>query len=381
MDKLKIFGMIAVLVAVFAVAYGFLSDKQQERKLRQAQLLTQLSESALLANEGQVKKNASAPIRNTLEILVKERVPLIGVVARGADLRGADLGGADLRGADLGGADLGGADLGGADLREADLRGADLTGANLGGANLGQSNLNWTNLGGANLAEVRGLTQTMLNCVRASSPPAALPEVEILEWSFEEVNGEWARIPGDAYVCLRNLAGAHLSGVDLKGEDLAGADLTGANLRGANLREADLTEANLEGADIRGADLRRADFTDANLIWTNLADANLIWASFIGADLEGANLRNTNLTNAVLPIVDLNGANLTGADLRGADIRDSDFSWANLSDVKGLTQEMLNCVYDTPPASLPENLQWPFEEVDGKWERRNGDAYVCLEDF
>ena len=176
----------------------------------------------------------------------------------------------------------------------------------------------------------------MLNCVRASSPPAALPEVEYLEWPFEEVNGEWARIPGDAYVCRR--------------------DLTGANLAGANLREADLAEANLEGAN----------FTDAVL---GIADLN-------GANLTGASLRGTDLADAELIWANLGGANLWGAKLDKANLRGAD-----LVEVKGLTQGMLNCVRPTPPAALPESLQWPFEEVGGKWERRYGDAYACLEDF
>jgi uncharacterized protein YjbI with pentapeptide repeats len=102
--------------------------------------------------------------------------------------------------------------------------------------------------------------------------------------------------------------------------------LINADLEGAPLSMAELSEASLRGANLSGADLMLAKLGGADLRDANLSGANIWWAYLRDADLRGANLHG-----AVLWRADLRGANLVRADLTDAD----------LSEVKGITNEEL----------------------------------------
>ena len=59
------------------------------------------------------------------------------------------------------------------------------------------------------------------------------------------------------------------------------------------------------------------------------------------ANLRGASLNGISLKDADLSSADLSSANLREADLSSADLKETNFSGANLSDVKGVTEERL----------------------------------------
>jgi hypothetical protein len=170
------------------------------------------------------------------------------------------------------------------------------------------------------------------------------------------------------------LAGADLAGARLFGIDLIHADLSGANLVGADLWDAALICADLSGARLHGATLSRANFCDADLSGADLSKA-LLW----DADLTHATLSGADLSCALLMEADLSGANLTGADLRGAAFsgedptgdafEDEDLRYDELrGPARHLTQEQLAAAKPTPPPeSLPDNLIWPFVEINGEW--------------
>ena len=116
-----------------------------------------------------------------------------------------------------------------------------------------------------------------------------------------------------------------------------------------------------------------------NLIGVKLALAPLSHANLSGvhmgvADLTVATLFNADLTGAMLNNIDLTGATLTEATLRGTCLRDANLSGADLSRVKGLTQEQLDqaCADpDSPPkldgvhdAKTGVPLQWRENPCD-----------------
>ena len=118
-----------------------------------------------------------------------DRLLLIAVDLRHADISGANLSGANLFAADPSGADLSQADLSQADLSQADLSAALLSHANLSGALLSEANLSGAHLSqadlskadlsgadlagadlsGADLSRVNGLTQTQIDSSTTSS--------------------------------------------------------------------------------------------------------------------------------------------------------------------------------------------------------------------
>ncbi|MBC6403528.1 MAG: pentapeptide repeat-containing protein [Hyphomonadaceae bacterium] len=222
--RVKAFGIIAVVVAVIVFVSKIQMKRQQDRELKQAQMLKQLEEWGSLTDKEQIA-NASAAIRRTLQILAGQEVDLASFVAPPgvnlseanlgfAHLTGADLSGATLSFADLPGADLRGVDFSGADIRNADFLGADLSGADLSGAILIEATLRDVDFRGvdfsdADLSDVdfrwaQNLTQGQLNCAMASRSPIFLPED--LEWPFEGADGKWERKVGDVYVCMEYAA-------------------------------------------------------------------------------------------------------------------------------------------------------------------------------
>jgi uncharacterized protein YjbI with pentapeptide repeats len=153
----------------------------------------------------------------TLEILLRNDVDLVGLVARDAYLRGADLEGVDLGDADLNSADLRRANLKGAHLSDADLDDVNLAFADLTDAFLYGADLSGADLGHANLS----------NSILVSS--------------------------------------------DLTRTKLIGADLTRADLRYADLSEA-LTEVD---PNLTDTDVGRVDFDQAILCGTTMPDGSL----------------------------------------------------------------------------------------------------------
>jgi len=77
--------------------------------------------------------------------------------------------------------------------------------------------------------------------------------------------------------------------------------------------------------------------SDANLSGSDLAGVDLTTTILLGVNLSGANLSGANLSE-----VDLTNANLTGADLSNANLSGGKLDLADLSDAKGVTDEMLN---------------------------------------
>lgn len=107
------------------------------------------------------------------------------------------------------------------------------------------------------------------------------------------------------------------------------------------------------------------------LLGTNEASKNLYRAEFklnlFGIDLGRGNLTDVNLARAML-----GGANLAETGLHNANLSDAYLGNAILGMATHLTQDQLDSVRPSrPPISLPEGLQWPFEEIYGTWKKRD----------
>lgn len=201
-----------------------------------------------------------------------------------------------------------------ADLRDADLSNADLSGADLSGAYLNRANLSGT------------------------------------------------------YLYKAGLRGAYLNRANLSSAKLVRAKLSGSFLIEANLSGANLFRANLSSADLSGADLRDVELNAAELRGADLSGADLSGAKLIGADLSGANLKSADLSGAILRSVKLSESDLSAVELSGADLSGADLSFAKLRKNKFISQDLLETARPTlPPLSLPDELIWPFIEIDGKW--------------
>lgn len=86
-------------------------------------------------------------------------------------------------------------------------------------------------------------------------------------------------------------AGADLRGVNLRGHDLSGLDLSGADLSDANLREASLRGTILREADLQGADLTDADLTGSVLDWADLSDVRGLTDAMLASVASADNVR------------------------------------------------------------------------------------------
>jgi uncharacterized protein YjbI with pentapeptide repeats len=129
-----------------------------------------------------------------------------------------------------------------------------------------------------------------------------------------------------------------LASAKLQNRDLKGIDLSHANLESANLAESDL-----RNADFTGAHARSAVFAKATLRGANFSGCDLRKASFFEAAAGGAHFDNAVLTNAVLEkflahaamfrkanLSEVRGveANLVDCDFTGAVVTDADFTGA-----------------------------------------------------
>ncbi len=195
----------------------------QEAALNNAYLINANLEDAVLIEaklievdlEGANLKNANLENANLqgavlinaiLEGAVLKKIHLNKAELKNAVLKDASLDGANLKDADLEGANLKGADLEGANLQNvvlkytslarANLKYANLEGADLQEAFLNNAHIEGANLEGTNLTRVVGLTQIMLNGVKPSAPPSALPGY--LRWPFERADdGRWLPLNSD----------------------------------------------------------------------------------------------------------------------------------------------------------------------------------------
>lgn len=108
-------------------------------------------------------------------------------------------------------------------------------------------------------------------------------------------------------------------------------------LENAALDNADLREITLRDADLRGADLRRANLSGAILRGANLLPYDEQDPAKLNSyNLNGVDPRNIDLSGDSLRLTNLSGAILRGAELNGANL-----AYANLKDVKGVTNEEL----------------------------------------
>ena len=150
------------------------------------------------------------------------------------------------------------------------------------------------------------------------------------------------------------LAGADLTEAIFDRARLAGADLTGARLEKAEGDRADVTGAILRDADMSKAAMSRTDFSGADFTGATLAKAELSRAILAGAMLEGVDMARAEVARAVFA-----GARLAGADMTGAYTYLTRFEAADLSAVKGLTQQQLDVACGDAETKLPDGLAAP----------------------
>lgn len=98
------------------------AEREADRQVRVAQLYLQMSEASRYNDRA-----GKIALARTVEILVKQRLPMAGMDLSGVNFSGLYLSGADFRGANLAGSDFTGANLCAADLSYANFSGATLT--------------------------------------------------------------------------------------------------------------------------------------------------------------------------------------------------------------------------------------------------------------
>jgi nucleotide-binding universal stress UspA family protein/uncharacterized protein YjbI with pentapeptide repeats len=213
---------------------------------------------------------------------------------------------------------------------------------------------------------------------------AKAEHLEILARGVDEWNSWRKENPGikpdlsEIRIQVLDLRNADLRGADLRLSILKGIDLTGADLAKANLVEADLTRSNLQMANLVGANLARsnlsrselirADLAEANLVGANLSMADLMGAKLVGTDLSRANLRQVHLSRADLYKAELVRSDLRQADLGGvnaganmieANLLGANLGQTNLTDVVGLTQDMIDKTITDEYTQLPGHIRPP----------------------
>jgi nucleotide-binding universal stress UspA family protein/uncharacterized protein YjbI with pentapeptide repeats len=211
---------------------------------------------------------------------------------------------------------------------------------------------------------------------------AKAEHLEVLARGVEEWNSWRKKNPSvkpnlsEAKIPVLDLRKADLRGADLRLSILKGADLTGADLAKANLAGADLTRSNLQMANLAGANLARsnlsrseligADLGEANLVGANLSRADLMGAKLVGADLSRANLWQVHLSRADLYKAELVKSDLRQADLGGvnaganmieANLVGANLGQTNLTDVVGLTREMIDQTITDEYTQLPDHIR------------------------
>lgn len=147
-------------------------------------------------------------------------------------------------------------------------------------------------------------------------PTARVGQIEVLE----------AIVRSDISLHNIDLTEINLRGARLSRADLRDADLTCAVLVQVTLNKAKLIDATPQGVKFYETELVDADFTNAGLAQSRFVDADLRGADFRSAKLHGTHFRD----------VELDGSNFTSAVFQ-----DTRFRGADLTFVKGITQEQL----------------------------------------
>ena len=117
---------------------------------------------------------------------------------------------------------------------------------------------------------------------------------------------------------------------------------------------ANFCETDLNGADFSMAMLAGANFTKAKLHAAKLERANVTRANFSEAELDGA-----NLANAMLHLTILQKAVFHNASIQDAMLFQTNLHGADLSKVKGLTQNQINMACLDKQTTLPPGLSHP----------------------
>ena len=186
-----------------------------------------------------------------------------------------------------------------------------------------------------------------------------------------------AKIMGFGGVCAdcnlskKNLSNARMNGVsfpraNFTGTDLSDSKMTGSNFNRAVFRRTDLSDVKASGsnfswADFSGATLddiqangsnfSRANFTgvkgrDAEFYSCNLSHSNLLGASFIDAEFETSNLSHTDFSGAKLRGVSFTRSNLIQTNMQAADLREAEFDHVDFRDAKFGNAILSNAVFD-----------------------------------
>lgn len=125
----------------------------------------------------------------------------------------------------------------------------------------------------------------------------------------------------------------------------------GQSCKGCNLFQADLAYLDAEGVDVSGSRLRQSDMQLSTLDNWNFSGANLSVTNLFGARFNKSNFSNANLQRAVMVGAYFGSSQFDGADLTGANI-----SGADLSIVRGLSQQQLERACGDNSTMLPKGM-------------------------
>ncbi len=221
------------------------------------------------------------------------------------------------------------------------------------------------------------LTAAMV--VLVATPLAAFAQIPVSAGSLHTSSGTCAAcdfsdkvIPG---LTIRN---SDFSGSMFNRSNLSGGEFHSSNLSNTHFRRAFLARVTGEAVNMADSRLQDATLTEAKINHSTLSKANLnraymdrgefIGTNFNQADLTSASARQTNFEGSNFIEARLNHANLEGAKLdkaifhkvkfgyarlKDASMLEADLSWADLSNVNGITQTQLDVACGNAATRLP----------------------------
>ena len=173
-----------------------------------------------------------------------------------------------------------------------------------------------------------------------------------------------------------DLRGAGMIVALLADADMRRCDLRRANLSGATMWNVDLGSAILNSTDLEAAILSNANMNGVLLINSRLSGADLCLCKLDNAHLNGAQMECVNLKGASLVRAVLSGVILRNADVSRASFRDAIVWGVDFSDVRGLTQEQIDSIWEGDAnTKLPDQLEgqpvkrprhWLPREINGQ---------------
>ncbi|WP_083898905.1 pentapeptide repeat-containing protein [Robiginitomaculum antarcticum] len=152
-----------------------------------------------------------------------------------------------------------------------------------------------------------------------------------------------------------NLSGAHFRRAYLIRASGRDVNMSRATLSGAMLNQASLVASDMSNADFRGADMSDGNFTESDFSGARFINTQASGADFSGAVFTLSELDHADFENAKFVGTRFHSAQFGHALVSGAEFSDADLSGADMSEVRGLTQDQLDRACGNHDTRLPRS--------------------------